>query len=98
MAVYFTLLNPGDTVLGPNLAHGGHLTAGSPMNFSGRFYNIVPYGVTKDTERIDLDQVRDMARTHRPKLIIAGGSAFPRAIEFKPFRAIAHEGGAEHMG
>ena len=91
MAVYFTLLKPGDTVLGPNLAHGGHLTAGSPMNFSGRFYNVVPYGVTRDTERIDMDQVRDLARKHRPKLIIAGGSAFPRAIEFKPFREIADE-------
>src|SRR5438876_1901047 len=62
MAVYFTLLKPGDTVLGPNLAHGGHLTAGSPINFSGRFYKIVPYGLTKDTERIDLDQVRDLAK------------------------------------
>src|SRR4051794_24721418 len=79
MAVYFTLLKPGDTVLGPNLAHGGHLTAGSPMNYSGKFYTIVPYGVRKDTERIDLDQVRDLARQHRPRLIIAGGSAFPRA-------------------
>jgi glycine hydroxymethyltransferase len=97
MAVYFTLLKPGDTVLGPNLAHGGHLTAGSPINFSGRFYNIVPYGVTKDTERIDLDQVRDLARRHRPKLIIAGGSAFPRAIEFKPFREIADEVDARLM-
>jgi glycine hydroxymethyltransferase len=97
MAVYFALLKPGDTVLGPNLAHGGHLTAGSPMNFSGRFYNIVPYGVTKDTERIDMDQVRDLARVHRPKLIIAGGSAFPRAIEFKPFRAIADEVEAKLM-
>jgi glycine hydroxymethyltransferase len=97
MAVYFTLLKPGDTVLGPNLAHGGHLTAGSPMNFSGRLYKIVPYGVTKDTERIDLDQVRDLARTHRPKLIIAGGSAFPRAIEFKPFREIADEVDAKLM-
>ena len=97
MAVYFTLLKPGDTVLGPNLAHGGHLTAGSPMNFSGRFYTIVPYGVTKDTERIDLDQVRDLARRHRPKLIIAGGSAFPRAIEFKPFREIADEVEAKLM-
>ena len=94
MAVYFTLLKPGDTVLGPNLAHGGHLTAGSPMNFSGRFYKIVPYGVTKDTERIDLDQVRDLAKQHRPKLVIAGGSAFPRAIDFKPFREIADEVGA----
>jgi glycine hydroxymethyltransferase len=97
MAVYFALLKPGDTVLGPNLAHGGHLTAGSPMNFSGRFYKIVPYGVTKDTERIDLDQVRDLARKHRPKLIIAGGSAFPRAIEFKPFREIADEVDARLM-
>ncbi len=97
MAVYFTLLKPGDTVLGPNLAHGGHLTAGSPMNFSGRFYNIVPYGVTRDTERIDLDQVRDLARKHRPKLIIAGGSAFPRAIEFKPFREVADEVDAKLM-
>jgi glycine hydroxymethyltransferase len=97
MAVYFTLLKPGDTVLGPNLAHGGHLTAGSPMNFSGRLYQIVPYGVRKDTERIDLDEVRDLARTHRPKLIIAGGSAFPRAIEFKPFREIADEVGAKLM-
>jgi glycine hydroxymethyltransferase len=97
MAVYFTLLKPGDTVLGPNLAHGGHLTAGSPMNFSGRLYHIVPYGVTKGTERIDMDQVRDLARAHRPKLIIAGGSAFPRAIEFQPFREIADEVDARLM-
>ena len=97
MAVYFTALKPGDTVLGPNLAHGGHLTAGSPMNFSGRFYKIVPYGVTKDTERIDLDQVRDLAKQHRPRLIIAGGSAFPRSIEFKPFREIADEVDAVFM-
>jgi glycine hydroxymethyltransferase len=97
MAVYFTLLKPGDTVLGPNLSHGGHLTAGSPMNFSGRLYNIVPYGVRKDTERIDLDQVRDLARQHRPRLIIAGGSAFPRAIDFKPFREIADETGTALM-
>jgi glycine hydroxymethyltransferase len=95
--VYFTLLKPGDTVLGPNLSHGGHLTAGSPMNFSGKLYTIVPYGVRKDTERIDMDQVRDLARQHRPKLIIAGGSAFPRAIEFKPFREIADEVGAAFM-
>src|SRR5713226_6259433 len=72
-------------------------TAGSPMNFSGRLYTIVPYGVTKDTERIDMDQVRDLARQHRPKLIIAGGSAFPRAIDFKPFREIADEVGAALM-
>src|SRR5207302_1611915 len=97
MAVYFTLLKPGDTVLGPNLSHGGHLTAGSPVNYSGKFYSIVAYGVRKDTERIDLDQVRDLARQNRPKLIIAGGSAFPRAIDFGPFGDIAREGGAALM-
>jgi glycine hydroxymethyltransferase len=97
MAVYMTLLKPGDTVLGPNLAHGGHLTAGSPMNFSGKLYRIVPYGVRRDTELIDLDQVRELAREHRPKLIIAGGSAFPRAIDFKPFREVADEVGAALM-
>jgi glycine hydroxymethyltransferase len=97
MAVYFTLLKPGDTVLGPNLSHGGHLTAGSPVNYSGKFYTIVAYGVRKDTERIDLDQVRDLARQHRPKMIIAGGSAFPRAIDFAPFGEIAREVGAALM-
>jgi glycine hydroxymethyltransferase len=97
MAVYFTLLKPGDTVLGPNLSHGGHLTAGSPVNYSGKFYTIVAYGVRKDTELIDLDQVRDLARQHRPKLIIAGGSAFPRAIDFAPFGEIAREVGAHLM-
>jgi glycine hydroxymethyltransferase len=94
MAVYFTALQPGDLVLGPNLAHGGHLTAGSAVNFSGKLYRIAPYGVRRDTERIDLDQVRDLARHHRPKLIIAGGSAFPRAIDFRPFAEIAREIGA----
>ena len=97
MAVYFTLLKPGDTVLGPNLSHGGHLTAGSPVIYSGKFYTIVAYGVRKDTERIDLDQVRDLARQHRPKMIIAGGSAFPRAIDFAPFGEIAREVGATLM-
>jgi len=97
MAVYFTLLKPGDTVLGPNLSHGGHLTAGSPVNYSGKFYTIVAYGVRKDTERIDLDQVRDLARQHRPRMIIAGGSAFPRAIDFAPFGEIAREVGATLM-
>jgi len=97
MAVYFTLLKPGDTVLGPNLSHGGHLTAGSPVNYSGKFYTIVPYGVRRDTERIDLDEVRDLARRHRPRLIIAGGSAFPRAIDFAPFGEIATEVGATLM-
>jgi glycine hydroxymethyltransferase len=97
MAVYFTLLKPGDVVLGPNLSHGGHLTAGSPVNYSGKFYSIVAYGVRRDTERIDLDQVRDLAMEHRPKLIIAGGSAFPRAIDFTPFADIAREVGATLM-
>jgi glycine hydroxymethyltransferase len=97
MAVYFTLLKPGDTVLGPNLSHGGHLTAGSAVNYSGKFYTIVAYGVRKDTERIDLDQVRDLARRHRPRMIIAGGSAFPRAIDFAPFGEIAREVGATLM-
>jgi glycine hydroxymethyltransferase len=93
MAVYFTVLQPGDTILGPNLAHGGHLTMGSPVNFSGKLYRVIPYGVRREDERIDLDQLRDLARQHRPKLIVAGGSAFPRAIDFKPFREIADEAG-----
>jgi glycine hydroxymethyltransferase len=97
MAVYFTVLQPGDTILGPNLSHGGHLTMGSPVNFSGRLYRIVPYGVRREDERIDLDQVRDLARQHRPKLIVTGGSAFPRAIDFAPFRAIADEVGCPLM-
>ena len=94
MAVYFTLVNPGDTVLGMDLAHGGHLTHGSPVNFSGRFYNIVAYGVDVNTGRIDYDMVRDQARKHRPKMIIAGGSAYPRHYDFATFRAIADEVGA----
>ncbi|MGH7266162.1 MAG: serine hydroxymethyltransferase [Candidatus Rokuibacteriota bacterium] len=93
MAVYFTVLQPGDTILGPNLSHGGHLTMGSPVNFSGKLYRIVPYGVRREDERIDVDQVRALAREHRPKLLVAGGSAFPRAIDFKPFREIADEAG-----
>src|SRR2546428_5049615 len=97
MAVYFTILKPGDAVLGPNLSHGGHLTAGSPVNYSGKFYSIVAYGVRRDTELIDLDEVRDLAKNHRPKLIIAGGSASPRAIDFKPFADIARDVGAQLM-
>ena len=93
MAVYFTALSPGDTIVAPNLAHGGHLTMGSPVNFSGKLYRIVPYGVRRADERIDLEQVRDLCREHRPKLLVAGGSAFPRAIDFKPFREIADEVG-----
>ena len=94
MAVYFTVLQPGDTILAPNLAHGGHLTMGNPINFSGKLYRIVPYGVRPDDERIDDDQVRTLAREHRPKLIVAGGSAFPRAIDFARFREVADEVGA----
>ena len=97
MAVYFSVLKPGDVVLGPNLSHGGHLTAGSPVNYSGKLYSIVAYGVRRDTERIDLDEVRDLARKHRPRLIVAGGSAFPRAIDFAPFGEIAREVGAVLM-
>jgi glycine hydroxymethyltransferase len=93
MAVYFTVLTPGDTIVAPNLAHGGHLTMGSPVNFSGKLYRIAPYGVRRADERIDLDQVRDLCREHRPKLLVAGGSAFPRAIDFAPFREIADEFG-----
>ncbi|KMM36647.1 serine hydroxymethyltransferase [Guptibacillus hwajinpoensis] len=91
MAVYFTILEQGDTVLGMNLSHGGHLTHGSPVNFSGVQYNFVEYGVDKDSERINYDDVLEKAKTHRPKLIVAGASAYPREIDFKRFREIADE-------
>jgi glycine hydroxymethyltransferase len=94
MAVYFSQLQPGDTILAMNLAHGGHLTHGSPVNFSGRFFRVVPYGVRESDGRIDFDQVRDLARRERPKMIVVGHSAYPRAIEFAPFRALADEVGA----
>ncbi len=94
MSAYFTLVKPGDTVLGMDLAHGGHLTHGSPVNFSGKFYNIVAYGVDAETGRIDYDMVRDQAKKHQPKMIIAGGSAYPRHYDFKLFREIADEVGA----
>ncbi len=94
MAVYFTLVNPGDTVLGMDLSHGGHLTHGSQVNFSGKFYNIVAYGVNAESGRIDYDMVRDQAKKYRPKMIIAGGSAYPRHYDFKTFREIADEVGA----
>lgn len=94
MAVYFTALNPGDTILGMNLSHGGHLTHGSPVNFSGILYNIVPYGVSEETGRIDFDQVRQLAEEHKPKLIVAGASAYPRIIDFQAFREIADSVGA----
>ncbi len=94
MAVYFAMLTPGDTILGMNLAHGGHLTHGSPVNMSGKYFNIVPYGVRRDTERIDYDELRSLALQHKPKMIVAGASAYPRAIDFKKFREIADEAGA----
>ncbi|WP_042470881.1 serine hydroxymethyltransferase [Bacillus ndiopicus] len=97
MAVYHTILEPGDTVLGMNLSHGGHLTHGSPVNFSGILYNFVEYGVTKDTHVIDYEDVRQKALEHKPKLIVAGASAYPREIDFKKFREIADEVGAYFM-
>ena len=89
MAVYFALLEPGDTVLGMELAHGGHLTHGANVNFSGKLYNFVPYGVDKDTELIDYDEIERLAREHRPKLIVAGCSAYAKILDFPRFRAIA---------
>lgn len=97
MAVYFTILEPGDTVLGMNLSHGGHLTHGSPVNFSGILYNFVEYGVSKEDERIDYEDVRQKALEHKPKLIVAGASAYPREIDFVKFREIADEVGAYLM-
>jgi glycine hydroxymethyltransferase len=91
MAVYFACLQPGDTILAMNLAHGGHLTHGSPVNFSGKIYKVVPYGVTQDTHRIDYDQVAALAREHQPKLILAGHSSYPRQIDFARFAEIARE-------
>ncbi len=97
MAVYLALLDPGDTVLGLRLDQGGHLTHGSPVNASGKLYNFVSYGVTPSDERIDLDQVRDAALEHRPKIIVTGATAYPRIIDPKPFREIADEVGALFM-
>jgi len=97
MAVYFATLQPGDTYLGMNLSHGGHLTHGSPVNFSGRFYKVVPYGVRESDQRIDYDEVRALALAHHPKLIVVGASAYPRQIDFARFRAIADEVGAMVM-
>jgi glycine hydroxymethyltransferase len=94
MAVYMTVLKPGDTMLGMNLAHGGHLTHGHPLNFSGKYFKIVPYGVTKTDERIDYDELAGLAREHRPRLIVVGASAYPRRFDFERIRAIADETGA----
>jgi glycine hydroxymethyltransferase len=93
-AVYMTALKPGDTLLGMSLAHGGHLTHGHPLNFSGKMYNIVSYGVAKDTETIDYDELERLALEHRPKLILAGASAYPRILDFERFAAIAKKSGA----
>jgi len=94
MAVYFAALQPGDTVLGMNLSHGGHLTHGSPVNFSGRLYNVVSYGVDRETETIDFNEVEDQAKKHKPKMIVVGASAYSRTIDFQAFREIADKIGA----
>lgn len=94
LAAYFAVLKPGDTILGMNLNHGGHLTHGSPANFSGQLFNIVAYGVDPESEQIDYDQLAQLARTHRPKIIVAGWSAYPRILDFPRFQAIAREVGA----
>ena len=93
-AVYFAMLEPGDTILGMSLAHGGHLTHGSPVNISGKYFNIVPYGVDAETETIDYEALRALAHQHKPKMIVAGASAYPRRLDFKLFREIADEVGA----
>ena len=95
MAAYLAFMKPGDTILGMNLSHGGHLTHGSPVNFSGRLFNIVSYGVQRETGRIDYDEVAALAREHKPAAIVAGASAYPRAIDFARFREIADEVGAK---
>jgi glycine hydroxymethyltransferase len=94
MAVFFSVLNPGDTILGMDLSHGGHLTHGSPVNMSGKYFNVVSYGVSKDDYRIDYEEVRKAALESKPKLIVAGASAYPRILDFKKFREIADEVGA----
>jgi glycine hydroxymethyltransferase len=97
MAVYFAAVQPGDTILGMNLSHGGHLTHGSPANFSGKLYKIISYGVSKDTETIDFDEVEKLAKEHKPKMIVVGASAYPRLLDFNRFRRIADEVGAVIM-
>ena len=97
MAAYFAILEPGDTVMGMRLDQGGHLTHGSPVNFSGKLYNFVAYGVKQDTETIDYDEVERLAREHKPKIIVAGYTAYPRAIDFERFRGIADMVGATLM-
>ncbi len=97
MAAYFSVLEHGDTILGLNLAHGGHLTHGSPVNFSGRFFKVIAYGVDKTTEQIDMAEVRRLAKEHHPKLVVTGGSAYPRTLDFPAFKEVAEETGAVLM-
>ncbi|HCX90062.1 MAG TPA: serine hydroxymethyltransferase [Deltaproteobacteria bacterium] len=97
MAVYFSVLSPGDTIMGMSITHGGHLTHGSPVSFSGKLYNVISYGVTRDTQRIDYDGVERLARDNRPKMIVVGASAYPRIIDFPRFRSIADDVGAYLM-
>ena len=94
MAVYFAALKPGDTILGMNLSHGGHLTHGHPLNFSGKYFNVVAYGVRKEDERIDYEALAALAREHRPKMIVVGASAYPRTIDFAAFRRDRRRGAA----
>lgn len=97
MAVYLAFLEPGDVILGMDLSHGGHLTHGSPVSFSGKIFKSVSYGLDPKTQRFDYDQVRDLARKHKPKILVVGASAYPRIIDFKVFKEIAHENGAYLM-
>src|SRR6201988_2480015 len=94
MTVYLSVLKPGDTYLGMNLAHGGHLSMGSPVNFSGFIYKVIPYGVSEKTETIDYDEVERLAKEHKPKMIVAGASAYSRVLDWKRFKAIAQSAGA----
>lgn len=94
MAVYMAMLKPGDTILGMNLAHGGHLTHGHPLNFSGKYFNIVPYGVRQEDERIDYEEIERLAREHKPQMVVVGASAYPRRIDFARIRAVANDVGA----
>jgi glycine hydroxymethyltransferase len=94
MAVYLAMLKPGDTILGMNLAHGGHLTHGHPLNFSGKYFTIIPYGVRKDDERLDIDELERLALEHKPKMIVVGASAYPRTFDFAAIRAIADKAGS----
>lgn len=97
MAAYLSVLNPGDRILGMDLAHGGHLTHGSPVNFSGKLFDVVPYGVEKETELLDMDRVAELAHEHKPKMVLAGFSAYPRVLDFQKFRKVAEEVGAYFM-